>query len=106
MHHLVLIIKDIAEPSHGMPGIRGDAGVVGHQHKGAGHRAGIPLIPGLIDNDVENAVEGLCDRAHNLTGRWWSDVECRNGVLKIHRAALRAISVSYRRAGPSLGMAG
>jgi len=63
VHHLVLIIITIAEPRRSMPGIRGYAGVVGHQHKGAGHRAGIPDIPGLINNDVENAVEGLCDRA-------------------------------------------
>ena len=63
VHHKVLIIKAIAEPRRSMPGIRGDAGDVGHQGKGAGHRAGIPLIPGLINNDVEDAVEGLCDRA-------------------------------------------
>jgi hypothetical protein len=61
--HLVLIIHAIAEPRRSMPGIRGYAGVVRHQHKGAGHRAGIPEIPGLINNDVENAVEGLCNRA-------------------------------------------
>lgn len=93
----VLIIKAIAEPRRSMPGIRGYARVVGHQHKGTGHRAGIPLIPGLIDRDVHNAVEGLCDRARDLTGRRWSNVEGREGVLKSHRAAQRAISV--RRAG-------
>lgn len=63
VHHRVLIIEAIAEPAHDMPGIRGYAGVVGHQHKGASYRAGIPLIPGLINRDVEDAVEGLCDRA-------------------------------------------
>ncbi len=63
VRHKVLIINTIAEPRRSMPGIRGYARVVGHQHKGAGHRAGIPPIPSFIDNDVKDAVEGLCDRA-------------------------------------------
>ena len=81
-----------------MPGIRGYAGVVGHQHKGAGHRAGSLEIPGLIDRDVEDAVEGLCDRTGWVAGRR-RDGECHDFVLKIHCAGLRAISLSYRRAG-------
>ena len=63
VRHHVLIVNAIAEPRRSMPGIRGYGGVVGHQYKGAGHRAGIPDISGLIDRDVDDAVEGLCDRA-------------------------------------------
>jgi hypothetical protein len=99
MAHLILIIKAIAEPRRGMPGIRGDAGVVGHQRKGACHRGGIPGIPGLIDRDVEDAVDGLCDRARYQAGRRWSDVECHGGVLKMHRAMQRAVSIGRRYAG-------
>jgi len=97
--HLVLIIITIAKPRRSMPGIRGYAGVVGHQHKGAGHRAGSLEIPGLIDSDVEDAVEGLCDRARYEAGWRWPDVECRDFALKMHCAGLRAISLSYRCAG-------
>jgi hypothetical protein len=42
----------------------------------------------------------LCERVRYLAGRRWSDVECLYGVLKMHRAALRAISIGYRRALP------
>jgi hypothetical protein len=97
--HLVLIIHAIAEPRRSMPGIRGYAGVVGHQRKGACHRAGIPGIPGFIDRDVEDAVDGLCECARYEAGRRWSDVHCHRGVLKMHRAGLRAISIGYRCAG-------
>jgi hypothetical protein len=99
VHHKVLIIKAIAEPRRSMPGIRGDAGVVGHQRKGACHRAGIPLIPGLIDRDVEDAVERLRDRARYHAGRWRPDVKRRDGILKGHRAMQRAVSIGRRCAG-------
>lgn len=99
VHHHVLIIEAIAEPRRGMPGIRGDAGVVGHQRKGACHRGGIPGIPGLIDRDVEDAVGGLCDRARYQAGWRWSDVEYHGGVLKMHRAMQRAVSIGRRYAG-------
>lgn len=101
--HPVLIINTIAEPRRKMPGIRGYAGVIGHQHKGTGHRAGIPEISGLIDGNMDDAVEGLCDRACYEAGWRWPDVECCDFVLKSHCAGLRTISLSYRRAG-SLGM--
>ena len=105
VHHHVLIIKAIAEPRRSMPGIRGDAGVVGHQRKGAGHRAGIPGIPGFIDRDMGDAVEGLRDRARYHAGRWRPDVKRRDGILKGHRAMQRAVSLGRRCAGWSpLGM--
>jgi hypothetical protein len=65
VRHPVPVINAIAEPRRSMPGIRGYGGVVGHQHKGTGHRAGIPDISGLINRDVDDAVEGLCDRARD-----------------------------------------
>ena len=104
VHHFVLIIKTISEPHSSMSSIRGYTVVIGHQHKGAGHRAGIPAIPGFIYSDVEDAIEGLCDRTRNEAGRRWSDGDCLDGVLKMHRAGLRAISLSYRCARKSLGM--
>ena len=64
-----------------MPGIRGDAGVIGYQRKGACHCAGIPLIPGIIDRDVEDAVGGLCERARYQAGWRWSDMHLHDGVL-------------------------
>jgi hypothetical protein len=41
----------------------------------------------------------LCECARYEAGRRWSDVECLDVVLKMHRAGLRAISIGYQRAG-------
>lgn len=107
MAHLILIIKAIAEPRRSMPGIRGYAGVVRHQHKGTSHCASIPSFISVLSNcDVEDAVKGLGNRARYHAGRWRPDVKRRDGVMKIHRAGLRTISLSYWRAGESLSVGG